>query len=282
MPQPLKKGYNFLVEHVKREASYQMRTTDVYTDFYGMGFIVSGDRAIITPDGVFFLKAGDIICTNIGLYHRTASASDEPYERYGIRFTPKMVERLIGVIGETTFQELMSHIGYQLTPKTQKKVMELYEAMLYEYEHYDTTSELIVEGLLNRLLITVLKERIIYATLPSQINVADDIIMNTLSYLDIHYTDNPSIEKLASLAGLSKSHFMKRFKEATGSTYKTYLNHIKVYHAQLLLTRTNKSIAEIADALGFCNANYFSNVFKEFCRVSPLRYRQNARSPVPK
>lgn len=105
--------------------------------------------------------------------------------------------------------------------------------MLYEYEHYDTTSELIAEGLLNRLLITVLKERIIYATLPAQINVTDDIIMNTLSYLDIHYANNPSIEELASLAGLSKSHFMKRFKETTGSTYKTYLNHIKVYHAQL-------------------------------------------------
>lgn len=277
MPQPLKKGYNFLVEHVKREASYEMRTTDVYTDFYGMGFIISGDRAIITPDGVYFLKAGDIICTNIGLYHRTASASNEPYERYGIRFTPKMVERLISVIGETTFQELMSHIGYQLTPETQAKVISIYEAMLYEYEHYDATSELIVEGLLNRLLVTVLKERIIYATLPAQINVTDDIIMNIIAYLDIHYAENPSIEDLARIAGLSKSHFMKRFKEATGSTYKTYLNHIKVYHAQLLLTRTNKSIGDIADALGFCNANYFCNVFKEFCRVSPLEFRKNAQ-----
>lgn len=277
MPQPLKKGYNFFVEHIKKDASYQMRTTDVYTDFYGIGFIISGDRNIITPNGVHFLKAGDIICTNIGLYHRTTSASDVPYERYGIRFTPKMVERLIGVIGEATFRELMSHIGYQLSPQNQAKVIDIYEAMLYEYEHYDFTSELIVEGLLNRLLITVLKERIIYATLPSQINVNDDIIMNIIAYLDLHYAENPSIKELAHIAGLSQSHFMKRFKMTTGSTYKTYLNHIKVYHAQLLLTRTNKSIGDIADTLGFCNANYFSNVFREFCRTSPMEYRKHAQ-----
>ena len=54
MPQPLKKGYNFFVEHIKKDASYQMRTTDVYTDFYGIGFIISGDRNIITPNGVHF------------------------------------------------------------------------------------------------------------------------------------------------------------------------------------------------------------------------------------
>ena len=52
MPKPLKKGLNIHVEFIRRPAEYAMRSTDVYTDFYGLGYITSGDREIITQEGI--------------------------------------------------------------------------------------------------------------------------------------------------------------------------------------------------------------------------------------
>ena len=224
-----------------------------------------------------FHHAGDVTIVNMGLYHRTTSASPKPYIRYGVKFTPQLVQNLIRTIGEDRFQEFMSHTGYHLSPAAQKKVEQIFKDMLDEYEHYDATSELILEGMLNHLIITIFKERIVHASIEAKINIRDDVIMDVLSYLDLHYASNPSIDDLAAIACLSRAQFMKRFKQATGCSYKTYLNCYKIHHAQILLTETNQSISQIAEELGFCNANYFCNVFKNICGQNPLEFRRLAK-----
>lgn len=273
---PLKKGYSIRVEYIKKSADYRMRTTDVYTDYYGIGYIISGDRVLIMPNGIYFSHPGDVGVVNIGTYHRSASSpsSAQSYERYGVKFAPKMVEHLIETIGEKKFQEFMSHNGYHLKPESQKKVEQIFRDMLEEYENYDDTSELVLEGMLNRLIVLLMKERILDTAINTSVNVQDDLIMNVLSYLDIHYAENPTIEELARISCLSRAQFMKRFKMAVGSPYKTYLNCYKIHHAQNLLTKTKKPISEIAEELGFCNANYFCNIFKEICGQSPTTFRK--------
>lgn len=277
MPMPLKRGFNIKVEYISTTAKYMMRSTDVYTEYYGIGYLISGDREIVTPDGIYFIHAGDISVIDIGLYHRTLAISSRPYERYGVKFTPKIIHNLIRTIGEDKFQEFMLHKGYHLSPTAQKKVVHIFEDMLYEYEHYDGTSELVLEGMLNHLIITILKERILHASIEQKINIKDDVIMNVLSYLDIHYAENPTIEELSAIACLSRAQFMKRFKQAIGSSYKTYLNCYKIHQAQSLLNNTDHSISEIAEELGFCNANYFCNVFKSISGQNPLEFRREGR-----
>ena len=41
-----------------------------------------------------------------------------------------------------------------------------------------------------------------------------------------------------------------------------------------LLIDTNQSMPEIAEAVGFCNANYFHRIFKQYMDTSPLAYRK--------
>ncbi len=274
MPAPLKSGFNIHVEHSCKPASTAMRSTDVYTDFYGISILISGDRETITPNGIYYSHAGDIGVMGTGIYHRTAPLSDIPYERYGIKFTHKMAERLINIIGEEPFQDFLSHIIYQINPDIQEKVIRIFKEMLYEYEHYTQTSELILEGMLNHLLVTVWNERIMSSTKEIELNITDDVIWNVLSYLDLHYAENPSIEELARIAHLSSSQFMKRFKTAVGSSYKMYMKCYKTRMAQSILLNTTKSINEISDSLGFCNANYFCNVFTEIYGCSPQKYRK--------
>lgn len=275
MPIPMKKGYNIYIEHICAPASHAMRTSDVYTNFYGVGFIISGDRKIVTQNGIYFSHAGDIGVMSTGVYHKTSSISDQPYERYGIKFTPKMVEPLIQTIGNETFQDFMSHGGYHLKPETQQTVRRIYEEMLDEYEHYTHTSELILQGMLNRLLILIMREGILYTSSLITLHTMDETILDVLSYLDLHYTENPRVHELAEIAGLSESQFMKRFKTAIGSSYKTYLTCYKIRQAQNLLINTTSSISEIAQELGFCNSNYFSNVFYAITKQSPTQFRKH-------
>ncbi len=274
MPKPLKKGYNVHIEYIEKPYDYVMRAIDIYDEFYGIGLIVSGDRQTTTPDRIAFIHAGNVTPMTIGVYHRTSSLSDSPYKRYGMKFTPKIARRCIEQIGEKNFNKVMSHLCYELSPEWQMKVRQMFDDMLYEYEHYDSNSEFIIEGILSRLIITLLREGKVAESADVKLNIQDEAINEILDYLDLHYAENPSIETLADLAGLSASHFMKRFRECVGSSYKTYLHCYKIRLAQNMLVNTKLSISQISDELGFCNPNYFCKIFNKISGNSPREFRK--------
>lgn len=274
MPAPLKKDYNVHIEYIEKPSTYVMRAIDIYTDYYGIGFIVSGDRQTTTPERIAFIHAGNVTPMTIGVYHRTASLSDAPYKRYGMKFTPKIARRCIEQIGEKNFNKVMSHLCYELSPECQIKVRQMFDDMLYEYEHYDAHSEFIIEGILGRLIITLLREGKAAESANIKLNIQDKAMNEILEYLDLHYAENPSIDTLASLVGLSASHFMKRFRECVGSSYKTYLHCYKIRLAQDMLVNTKLSISQISEILGFCNANYFCTIFHKISGNSPKEFRK--------
>ena len=49
MPAPIHPDYNFKVNHKKRDNHYSMNTAASYENMYGIGYMLSGDRIIVTP-----------------------------------------------------------------------------------------------------------------------------------------------------------------------------------------------------------------------------------------
>lgn len=279
---PLKKGMNFYVEYRERPATYQMASYEAYTEYYGIAFVMSGDRKLETPDKTYFVHAGNISPMPRNVYHRTSATSGQPFSRYGVRFTPYIAQRLTSHLGEDVFLDVMSHLSYELEPRIQKEMLSLFEKLLYEYEHYDNHSEFIMQGLLEQIVIGIVRHGKVAESAEIKLNITDDLILHSLAYIDKHYAENPSIDQLSSLVGLSSSHFMKRFRECVGSSYKTYLRRYKIKLAQELLTNTAQSIDSIAEELGYCNTNYLSSSFKKVTGTTPLHFRKShQQQPKP-
>ena len=64
------------------------------------------------------------------------------------------------------------------------------------------------------------------------------------------------------------------FKEITGRGFKDYVTEKRLEYGHMLLCTTQNSIAEIAAAAGFENANYFSTVFKLKYGLPPTKFRK--------
>ena len=60
-----------------------------------------------------------------------------------------------------------------------------------------------------------------------------------------------------------------------GMTPITYLNRYRVNQAKVLLAKSNKTMMEIARAVGFSDSGYFSRVFRRQVGVSPDAYRRS-------
>lgn len=95
-----------------------------------------------------------------------------------------------------------------------------------------------------------------------------------IAYMGEHYCEKLYVEQLADMINVSADYFTKMFKDSIGKTPIEYINGLRVNRAMELLLKGKLSISEIADEIGFCNANYFHKIFKQYMDVSPLAYRK--------
>ncbi len=93
------------------------------------------------------------------------------------------------------------------------------------------------------------------------------------SLMQAHVHEKLDLDTLASSANLSKYHFVKRYKEITGTTPINRFIQLKIERACHLLDTTDNRIAEVAYAVGYEDAYYFSRIFRKQLGVSPSQYR---------
>lgn len=273
MPLPLKPGYNFYIDRKVKPSDYEMQQLEIYRDYYGMSYTVSGNRKFIMPNMIAFLHGGSVGITMKNVYHKTSFVDNTPYERFVLKFTDKVLEPLIKVIGKNTFDELYSYPVYNFTPDIQDKIYHIYCDMLYEYEHYRNESELLLSGMLYNLIMTVIRCHLPVNPKDVELSDTDQSILSAMDYIEHNFLNDPSLAETAVHVGLSPSHFSRIFKTSTGVSYSEYLNYIRVETGRKLLLTTDMSVSQIAQLSGFDNGNYFCNVTKKLLGLSPSRLR---------
>jgi len=94
------------------------------------------------------------------------------------------------------------------------------------------------------------------------------------AFLEAHYKEPVSVATAAEVLHLSESHFMRLFKQVTGQSFVNYLNQFRIAKAEHLLATTNLSVAEISQAVGFCDQSYFGLIFRSLIQMTPLQYKR--------
>lgn len=100
-------------------------------------------------------------------------------------------------------------------------------------------------------------------------------LKDILHYLDAHYTENISLDRLAEQFFISKYYLSREFKKEYGTTIVQYLLTKKITNAKELLRYSDSSIEEVARLCGIDDASYFNKIFKkmEGCTASEYRKR---------
>lgn len=100
------------------------------------------------------------------------------------------------------------------------------------------------------------------------------------SFIDRNIECVLRIDDLASLVGLSRYHFLRCFKRATGSSPLQYVLARRVEHARRLLAHGDESIAAIAYAAGFSSQSHLNAMFKRHLGVTPGAFLRVHRNPA--
>ncbi len=101
----------------------------------------------------------------------------------------------------------------------------------------------------------------------------NEVIRRAISYISKNYANNVTLDDVARHVHLNPAYFSSIFKQCCGSSFKEYLNMVRVEESKRLLANTDYSIIDIAIATGFEDQSYFSKVFKKYTGLTPKQYR---------
>ncbi|WP_340017801.1 AraC family transcriptional regulator [Paenibacillus sp. FSL H3-0457] len=95
---------------------------------------------------------------------------------------------------------------------------------------------------------------------------------STIQYVDDHYTEEITVQKLARLAEIRPVQYTTLFRQLTGHKPLDYVNHVRIKHAKDWLRKSDEPLRDIASRVGFKDEYYFSRRFRQMTGLSPRQY----------
>ena len=95
-----------------------------------------------------------------------------------------------------------------------------------------------------------------------------------MKYIDTNYMYDITLEQLADIAGYSKYHFSRIFKQYNSMSYLQYINARRIKAAEHLLLDPDISVTEVAMRAGFKSLTTFNRIFKEIKHCTPSDFKK--------
>jgi AraC family transcriptional regulator len=120
----------------------------------------------------------------------------------------------------------------------------------------------------------LLREHCAVAPMPHRAGLAPSRLRRVRELVDQQLDRDLTIEDMADAAGLSRAHFARSFRAATGQTPYAYLRAERIARVRTLLTCSSHPIGDIAAVTGFRSQSHLARVFRNATGMTPVEYRR--------
>lgn len=247
--------------------------------FYEMFYLKNGSCIYYVNNQLYHLSSGDIFIVYPGDSHHTQYEGLTACERVIISFSPSIIHEDFWAT-HPDLAHSMERSGKVILSRQGKSQMEaLLSRMLDESTLASPySSEFLYLETLTALLILQRDGIFVYENMTPQ-SISSDI-EEILRYIALNFALPLTLDEVAAKINLTPTYFSHKFKKETGTTFKEYLNHIRIRHSCQMLLTTDDSITEIAINCGFNSSNYYKDCFRRIYGISPREFRKNALSPT--
>ncbi len=199
--------------------------------------------------------------------------TDGPSAFHAIALPPQTLERLVSRFGGVGVRPDLDRLKGGILRNA--LIDTLCRRLWQEAEQDGPLGRLASDGALMLLVAELLREAGPAAApargglAPWQVNRAKDFMRADLS------RDTP-VSDLAGLLGLSVHHFCRMFKHSTGMSPHQWLIAQRMDRARHLLMEPDRSLGEVARAVGYANATAFATAFRRVTGTTPSDWRRQS------
>lgn len=196
-----------------------------------------------------------------------------PYSLHSYKDSPKASAYILLFDSSRTgsFEKLL----YTHHPKS--AVLALSEAeMLFKrfLQLYRENTSLSIK-MANAYLQTIVGEILKGFVLEKQETKPKDTTRQVLNYCAENFNrEDMNINTIAQALFISPSYLSKLFNRKLKTSFRQYINNLRISKARLLLAESDKSIVEVMLECGFGNQSSFNRIFFAHCSLTPREYRK--------
>ncbi|MCI8804027.1 MAG: AraC family transcriptional regulator [Oscillibacter sp.] len=234
-----------------------------FHEYYVISYVEDGQGGFICKDTAYTLKKEDIVICNPGDSHSCAE-SGAALDYWGLHI-PR--DTMLDLAEEVT--------GRRGLPGFSRNVLQDEgAACCYRAFHEQVMSgsrEFGREECLLLLISRLLK--LCSQPFADCVPACGDAVERACAFMEQHYGERVSLDRLSRLSGLSKSALIQAFAREKGVTPYSYLESLRVSEAKKLLERGVPPV-EAALRTGFSDQSHFTNYFSRFIGLAPGAYRE--------
>ncbi|MDO7908773.1 response regulator [Paenibacillus sp. JX-17] len=102
----------------------------------------------------------------------------------------------------------------------------------------------------------------------------DSIVMEAMDYIRKHYRGKLKLQDVAGSLHVNPAYLGQRLKSQLGMSFHEFLHSLRIEEAKKLLRRTDLNICDVAQRVGYSDAEYFTEKFKAYNGMSPSVYKK--------
>ena len=235
-------------------------------------FMHSDGGSIVCEEKSYPIERGVLCFLGADKYHYTMPDTPAQYDRSKMFLSLGETQRLLDLLDEdsplrtafTADSVVYAHIPEQ----AYAEVEQLFEQVDQQAQASDCFQAVLLANFLR--LLTHLHQHVSESIAPAR-----GMLPQAVEYIHRHIAENIGIEQVCTAVHVSKYHFCRQFKKATGLTVMEYILKTRVMMARSMLSKPGLSVGEVSERCGFSSPAYFSRAFRRETGFSPLGYRQS-------
>lgn len=251
-------------------------------DFLEFIYIYSGEGTQCIDDEEYHVKKGDMLFVNLNQVHSFHTETDMSYVNFCVKpefLSEELVDdgNIFDLLTLSLFKEFsdVDNLSYIRFEESEFMfVDQMVERMLIEFNRKSIGYKSIIKGYMSVLLSMYLRQCSIKSNITSECGVSDFAI-EIVKYIDEHVFEKITLNELATKSFYNPSYFCRMFKKCYGESVKSYIQRKRISRAIDLLTKTDQSVTEIGNNVGYSDKAQFYRIFKKHTGVTPNEYRKS-------
>lgn len=240
-------------------------STEHIHHFTELFYVLHGSGYFLVENEKFPVSENDVVIVNPNVSHTEMGQADDPLEY--------IVLGISGLLFKD--EELDTAYNYSMHNfhNCNDDLLFYLKMLVKEVNHKEEGFETICQNLLESLVLNLIRRTHNKIAIAPSKKVTKECRF-VEQYIDEHFTENITLQKLSELTYLNKYYLVHSFKEYNGTSPINYLINKRITEAKHLLETTNHSVAKVAAAVGFSSQSYFSQVFKRETGMTPNEWRK--------
>lgn len=146
---------------------------------------------------------------------------------------------------------------------------DLFYTMLAEYRQRLPGYEMVVNAMFGQLMALLHRHTVV----DQPAKRSGPKIEDALRYIRHHCHGPVTLKQVADQSFLSVSHLQRLLRQATGSSFTSYIQHLRIKKCCELLKTTTMTVQQAAGAVGYHDMKHFHTLFRKKTGMTPREYR---------